>query len=68
MSQTARANLTDLTVTIHAQTTAAIMVSDDGEREHACWLPLSETEVNERKGAIAEITIPEWLAKDRGLI
>lgn len=63
-----RANLTDLTVTIHAKTPAAIMVSDDGEREHACWLPLAHTEINTQRGITAEITIPEWLAKDRGLI
>jgi len=64
-----RSDLIDLTVTIHAQTPAAIMISDDGEREHACWVPLAHTEINTRQpSGIAEITLPQWLARDRGLI
>ena len=58
----------DITVQIHAKTDRAILVSDDGHKEKAVWLPLSQVEVEMMRGGTAEITLPEWLALDKGLI
>jgi hypothetical protein len=33
-----------------------------------CLLPKSEIKIEQLKGRDAKITIPEWLAKDRGII
>ncbi len=63
-----RSNLIDLTVHRHAQTAKAVRVSDDGEDSKAVWLPLSQIEIGDEDGNHIEITLPEWLAKDKGLI
>lgn len=64
------AKLTDVTMTLHVETQAAILVSDDGDKEKAVWLPKSQVEYTEPKGKgnITEVTLPEWLAKEKGLI
>ncbi|MCA2013480.1 hypothetical protein LCM17_18460 [Cereibacter sphaeroides] len=58
----------DTTVQIHSETDRAILVSEDGDEFEAVWLPLAEIEVNKRRGAIADVSIPDWLAADRGLV
>lgn len=58
----------DIAVQIHAKTDRAILVSDDGDKEKAVWLPLSQIEVEMKQGGTAEITLPEWLALEKGLI
>lgn len=58
----------DTTVEIHAETDRAILVSEDGDEFGAVWLPLAEIEVSRRRGAKASISVPEWLAEDRGLV
>lgn len=63
-----RASLIDLQLRLHAETERAILVSDDGDREKAVWLPLSQIEVNRRDGAVIDVTAPEWLATEKGLI
>ncbi len=63
-----KSDLVDVTVQVHATTDRAILVSDDGEREKAIWLPLSQCEVLTRPNGIAVVTLPEWLALQRGLI
>jgi hypothetical protein len=48
-------------------TDAAVLVEIDGA-DH--WLPLSETEVEKVGGRFSDrvrVTIPTWLARDRGL-
>jgi hypothetical protein len=61
-------NLIDLEIFIHAETDLAILASLPGDDEEPVWLPLSQIEINERHRSSAEITLPEWLALDRGLI
>jgi hypothetical protein len=68
-----RSDLVDLTLTIHASTDAAILVSDDGVEKTATWLPKSQVEIErfgpERPGEYeAIVTIPVWLATERRLI
>lgn len=72
----------DLTLAVHAGTFRAILVSDTGEASRAAWLPRSKIEI-EHTGkltqgtrsdgqivdlAVIEARVPEWLAKDKGLI
>lgn len=62
-----KSDLVDLPVQIHGRTNRAILVSDDGDRERAVWLPLAHVEVAPN-GRYHVVTMPEWLALDRGLI
>ncbi len=68
-----RSDLVDLTLTIHASTDAAILASDDGVEKTATWLPKSQVEIErfgpERPGEYeAIVTMPTWLAQNKGLI
>lgn len=63
-----KSELTDLTLHLHHQTAAAIFVSDDGDSGNAIWLPKSQIEFTEPKNNINEVTMPTWLAKEKGLI
>lgn len=60
--------LTDITVQLHQTTERAILVSDDGDVEKAVWLPKSQIEYETKSGDIIEVTLPEWLATERGLV
>jgi hypothetical protein len=61
--------LTDVTVQLHHETHRAILVSDDGDSENGVWLPLSQIEYEKtNKPGIILVTLPTWLAKERGLI
>lgn len=60
--------LTDITVQLHQETERAILVSDDGSPDNAVWLPKSQVEFVTKPGGIAEVTLPEWLAIERGLV
>lgn len=61
--------LTDITVQLHQETQRAILVSDDGDLEKAVWLPKSQVEFVEKAGSdVIEVTLPEWLATERGLV
>ena len=63
-----KSDLIDVTMKIHHQTERAVFASDSGDVKHAVWLPLSQIEVLLRGDGTAEITMPEWLARERGLI
>jgi hypothetical protein len=66
-----KSDLIDLTLHQHHMTERAILVSDDGDREKAVWLPLSACDVfpvGGRSSTIVEVTLPERLAHDKGLI
>jgi hypothetical protein len=61
--------LTDIMVQLHHETDRAILVSDAGDSEKAVWLPLSQIEFEKTgKPGIVLVTLPTWLAKERGLI
>ena len=64
----AKSDLIDLTLQRHHETPKAILVSDDGDKNKAVWLPFSQVEVVEKGQGIVEVTVPEWLARDKGLI
>lgn len=59
--------LYDASFALLAETDKAIKVSDDGGKtEH--WLPKSQIEYDERPGGIVEVTMPYWLAKEKGIV
>ena len=64
-----KSDLIDVSAQLHRETDKAVLISDDGERDNAIWLPKSQIEFTlpDRKG-VTTITLPEWLAKDKGLI
>ena len=62
--------VTDIVVQEHHRTDKAILVSDTGDKEDAVWLPFSQIEMEPvpGKSGFLEITLPVWLAQDKGLI
>lgn len=64
----ADARLTDITVRLVQQTERAILVTDSDDLEKAVWLPKSQVEFVEKADGIVEVTLPEWLAIERGLV
>ncbi|MGY6709748.1 MAG: hypothetical protein ACXIVF_15620 [Rhizobiaceae bacterium] len=63
-----KSDLVDLTMQMHAMTERAIRVSLDGDDGKAVWLPLSQVEVLRRPRGMVEITCPEHMALEKGLI
>ena len=65
-----RSDLVDIEVIVHHETkgdNGAFLVSLDGERKNAKWVPKSVVEI-ERRGKFHVITLPERMALDKGLI
>lgn len=67
MTEEARkSHLVDIRVNILRGTDRAVLV-DDGKNQE--WLPLSQIEVvPSDDGRSSLVTLPEWLAQDKGLI
>lgn len=64
-----KSDLVDILVSMHAETPKAVLVSDTGENDDAVWLPKSQIEfVPATKKGQFIVTMPEWLAKDKGLV
>lgn len=64
-----KSNLVDIAAVRHAETDKAILVSETGEKDDAVWLPKSQVEIeNDGHKNFITVTMPEWLAKDKGLI
>jgi hypothetical protein len=64
----AKRALTDVTMQLHHETDKAVLVSDDGDRDNAKWLPLSQIEIERKADGVVIVTLPTWLAKQEGLI
>ncbi len=61
-----RSDLIDIACEVHARTDLAVRIYD-GDRH--VWLPLSQIELDDSAGSDrATVTLPEWLAHDKGLI
>jgi hypothetical protein len=63
-----KSDIIDIAVQVHHATERAVLVSDDGDRDNAVWLPLSQVEIERGDRGQAVVTLPEWLAKERGLV
>jgi hypothetical protein len=63
-----KSNVIDIDGAIEARTDKAVLFHT-GNKEEAAWLPLSQIEVEETGvGGIVTVTLPEWLALNKGLI
>lgn len=63
-----RHNIIELVVLKKHETEAALLVHNDLE-DKGIWLPKSQVEVShEDEEGFIEISLPEWLATEKGLI
>lgn len=62
-----RSDLVDLLLIKVYETDKAILFKES-EDEDGVWLPKSIIEVHHKKGNIYEVTLPEYLAHEKGLI
>ena len=58
----------EIDMQIHAQTDKAVLVSDDGDKRKAVWLARSQISMEPRPKAIVRITMPEWMAIEKGFV
>jgi hypothetical protein len=64
-----RSNLVDLTLNFHDERPLAICVSDPARAgAPRQWLPKSQIEYIGKARGVVEVTMPEWLAKSKGLL
>jgi hypothetical protein len=60
--------LVDIELQLHHETDKAILVSDDGDRERAVWLAKALVEIEPKKRGIVVVTMPDWMARDKGFV
>ncbi len=65
-----RREIIDVAGVMFSETDKAILFGDTADRAKAVWLPKSQVEVEHDGGQdrFVTVTLPEWLAKDKGLI
>lgn len=83
MRLTGSQRLVDLELVEHHRTGGAVLVSQDGDRSKAEFLPLSQVEIEPtgkhvtesgsamrwvRPVPVVTVTMPEWLATEKGLV
>lgn len=63
-----KSNVIDIDGAIEATTEKAVLFHD-GDKSKAVWLASSQIEIEETEVAgIVTVTLPEWLALEKGLI
>ena len=60
-----RERLADLELVVHHDTGSAILVSDDGNRSSAKWLPKVLIEMHQTNKSVREFNTGEYAPKDR---
>ncbi|MGO8738598.1 hypothetical protein [Rhodoblastus sp.] len=63
-----KSDLIELAMAFHGESAKAVKVSDDGNSLHAIWLPKSLIEFEQTEPGMVLVTIPEWLAIEKGLV
>lgn len=63
-----KSTLCDTDVVKHGETRLAYLVSLDGDRESAVWVPKSLCELVHKGGRTYEITLERELAEEKGLV
>lgn len=64
-----RSDLVDLTLNLRDETPLAIAVTDPASAKSKwIWLPKSKIEYEAKGRGKVEVTLPGWLAKEKGLI
>lgn len=63
-----KSDVIDIDGAIEARTDKAVLFHT-GNKSEAAWLPLSQIEIDETGiPGIVTVTLPEWLATEKGLI
>lgn len=62
-----KSDLCDVDVTLHHETEKALLISVTGDRDDAVWVANSMCELD-RTGKIFQLTLPQWLATEKGLV
>lgn len=63
-----KSDIIDIDVEVTARTDKAVLVHT-GIKEQAVWLPLSQIEIEPSGfGGIETVSLPQWLAEERGLV
>jgi hypothetical protein len=63
-----RSDLIDMDVQVIRRTNMAVLVTLDVP-DNAVWIPLSQAELHPTGiGGIETLTLPEWLATEKGLV
>lgn len=69
---TGSARLHDFTLTLRQEKPLAIAVTDPNARQLTgtkwIWLPKSKIEFEKVSATSVKVTLPEWLAKEKGLV
>lgn len=64
-----RSDLVDLTMNLHLEKPLAIAVTDPAKPQSEwIWLPKSKIEYEKLGKGVVTVTLPKWLAKDKGLV
>lgn len=64
-----RSDLVDLTLTLRHEKPLAIAVTDPAQAQAKwIWLPKSKIEFERKGGMTIVVTLPGWLAKEKGLV
>jgi hypothetical protein len=61
-------DLVEVDIVLHHETDKAYLVSTDGKRDKAVWIPKSQCQQVDGEGQHWTLEMPEWLAIDRGLV
>jgi hypothetical protein len=63
-----KSDLIDIDVSRHAETDKAWFVSTTGRKADAKWVPKSQAELEDKPTGVRVLTLPEWLAIDKGFV
>lgn len=63
-----RKTLISFTLNIFYETEKAIRVGETTDPSEGFWLPKSKIEYAETGANIVEVTMPEWLAEEKGIL
>lgn len=63
-----KSNLEDIEVSLHHSTAKAYLVSLDGDRRHAVWIPKSQCELEHVRGTIWRLTAEQSLLEEKRLV
>lgn len=64
-----KSDLVDLDVQKHHETDKAWLVSGSGDRDDAVWIAKSQAQLEpDYAGKCFVLTLPEWLATEKGLV
>ena len=63
-----KSNLVDVEVHLHFATGKAFKVSLSGDEDDAVWVPKSQSLLDAQIDEVGTLSLPEWLAQERGLI